>query len=47
MEKHTKSKPKSKENLNLKQQSAVRTVHTCMHITMHNCHTQYNRQQFW
>jgi len=35
--KHTKSKPKSKENLNLNQQSTLRTAHMCVRITVDNC----------
>jgi len=25
----------------------LRTVHTCVHITVHNCRTQYSTEQFW
>ena len=35
-----------KRNLNLNQHANLRTVHTCVHITAHKCHTQYSRQQF-
>jgi len=40
--KHTKSKPKSKENLN----QQLRTANTCVHITVHNCDTQHSTEQF-
>ena len=43
-----KSKHKAKEILN--QQSSLRSAHVCVcecvHITVHNCHTQYSTQQF-
>jgi len=42
--KHTKSKSKSKENLN--QEASVRIAHTYAHIIVHNCCTQYSTEQF-
>jgi len=41
--KHTKSKPKSKENLNLNQQSTVRTGHVCVCIILQLLYTVQHR----
>jgi len=35
-----------KENPKLNQQSTLRTAQVCVHITVHNCHTQYSTEQF-
>ena len=42
-QKHTRSKPASKENLN--QPSALRTAHMCVWIVVYNCRTQYRTKQ--
>ena len=39
-----KTKLASEECLN--QQLILRTAHICVHITVHNCHTQYSTEQF-
>ena len=28
-------------------QTTVRAAHICMHIIVHNCHTQHSMEQFW
>ena len=43
-QKHRKSKAKSKANID--QQPALMTVHMCVHIVVHNCHTQRSKDQF-
>jgi len=42
----TQNQPKSKENVNLNQPSTLRSAHMCVHITVHNCHTQISTEQF-
>jgi len=37
-----KQQAKSEENLNVNQQSTLRTARMCVRITVHNCHTQYS-----
>jgi len=47
--KNTKSKPESKENLNLNKPTVNFKNCSYMreHITVHNCHTQHSTEQFW
>ena len=44
---NVKSKHTLKRNVNRNQHANFRTVHTCVHIIVHNCCTQYSAEQFW
>jgi len=46
MAKHTNSKPKSIQNLDINQQSTERTANMCVHITVYKCHTPQSTEQF-
>jgi len=40
----SETKATERLNLNINQQSTVRTAHMCVHITVHNCSTQYSTE---
>ena len=45
--KNTIAKRTKKRNLNLSQYANLRSVYLCVHVTVHNCCTQYSTEQFW